>query len=374
VKYILKILLRNLYELIIYTFASLNSGKEIIVFSADGGRRYADNPRYVFEYICSLNSTPVPFWIGDTNKLPSTFPKKYADNYVNRYSIRGFLLLATAKYFVSSHSPYGADLLKLIPKNRSLFVIWHGTPVKKMIPTRPGIHRKLLQSKIIPTKVFVQCYEEERILAQNWDMREDVFEITSYPRNIYLKSERKEKNIVVWAPTFRDGVDQAWLEDKLYPTRDDFIRINNYLLQSDLKLIVKEHPYSNGNSKHLFDDLGQIDALSKYSDFNQALVEARYLITDYSSAVFDFLQVGGQVGFYVPDLSWYDSTQGRGLDQCFKIILKEEGEKNFHNCLKKLVNDEQDSIKKLIFSSYRFPNVTTMGEFYALMKKSMNKL
>lgn len=120
-------------------------------------------------------------------------------------------------------------------------------------------------------------------------------------RNQQLRSEFEQKypqyqgkKIILWAPTFRGNVRNAYLVGA------QSVQKLQQELPEAAAVIIKTHRFGGG------DDLNTpIDFTS-----NQLLPIADCLITDYSSIYFDYLAFRKPIILFAPDLDAYESNRG----------------------------------------------------------------
>lgn len=114
------------------------------------------------------------------------------------------------------------------------------------------------------------------------------------------------RRVIVFAPTYRD-LGKGLLG---YPPQFlDLDRIGRHLGANDI-LVLKFHPFCNDHWRVPPGLADKIVDLSGYPEFNHLLVVADLLVTDYSSAIFDYALLKKPVLFYSPDMDAYDQTRG----------------------------------------------------------------
>jgi CDP-glycerol glycerophosphotransferase (TagB/SpsB family) len=121
----------------------------------------------------------------------------------------------------------------------------------------------------------------------------------------------------LWLPTWRQDGDSSWL-----PALTS-AELDRALEGTRIVLLVKLHPYS--------DPAGYLDKLPSHprirwipdgdEDVNCLLRVADALVTDYSSAAFDFALLDRPIVFFAPDLDGYRS--GHGLLPAFERLVVE---------------------------------------------------
>src|SRR5699024_8307233 len=111
--------------------------------------------------------------------------------------------------------------------------------------------------------------------------------------------------VVLYAPTFRDH------KNAVRPLSDDLYSYNKRLAVDNILLLVKKHPW-----QHTFkipDALSNIrDISDEVDDIQELYPHVDVLVTDYSSAFFDFMLTNRPIIFYPYDLEEY-LKQCRGL-------------------------------------------------------------
>lgn len=112
--------------------------------------------------------------------------------------------------------------------------------------------------------------------------------------------------IAFYAPTFRKG-------NSLDCYNIDFKRLTKALTAKfggEWKILLRLHPHLKNFSSSLVS--GDIIDATRYDDIQELLYVSDFLITDYSSLMFDFLFTRRPVVLYVPDLDEYTASD-RGL-------------------------------------------------------------
>ena len=116
-----------------------------------------------------------------------------------------------------------------------------------------------------------------------------------------------DDHLVVWLPTWREAGDAGWLPAV------DAGAVQTAFGGSRVKMLVKPHPYADFDVYR--DRLPDHPALRLLpeddTDVNCLLRIADTLVTDYSSAIFDYALLHRPIHFFAPDAAEY--TQGRGF-------------------------------------------------------------
>jgi CDP-glycerol glycerophosphotransferase (TagB/SpsB family) len=117
------------------------------------------------------------------------------------------------------------------------------------------------------------------------------------------------KKLLLYAPTFRgenvlearddDALDLAEMRDALAP---------------DWLLLLRRHPLVGGRVRLAPDLAGFVVDVSDWPEMNDLLLVADVLVTDYSSAIFEFALLDRPMVFLAADLAAYQAGRGFYLD------------------------------------------------------------
>jgi CDP-ribitol ribitolphosphotransferase len=117
------------------------------------------------------------------------------------------------------------------------------------------------------------------------------------------------KNVILYAPTFRgDSITDAHATDDL-----DLATLR-MVLGEDHVLLVRLHPFVRA-AKPLGPELaGFAIDVSDYPDINELMLVSDLLVTDYSSAIFEFALLRKPMVFFAPDYEAYERERGFYFD------------------------------------------------------------
>jgi CDP-glycerol glycerophosphotransferase (TagB/SpsB family) len=116
------------------------------------------------------------------------------------------------------------------------------------------------------------------------------------------------RRVILYAPTFRgDRVTQARDPEGLD------IEVLRRVLGDDHVLLVRSHPFVRRGPGPSDADPFVVDA-SGYPEMNELMLAADVLITDYSSAIFEFALLGRPIVFFAPDHAAYERERGFYFD------------------------------------------------------------
>lgn len=278
--------------------------------------KYTGNSRYLFEMMIKNNEASetertIYFATNDT-----AVDEKYR---LKPNSDRFFKVLATANVLIFESWTIPTHRKRL---NAVWIQLWHGTPLKKMlfdseeaeIITKRDNHKINKYIEIQKWDYMITDNENiNRYFETSFMTERNRFIPCGYPRVKYLKDninnnelkdsikERyqidKNKKAVVYLPTWRD-----YNYGKTEDIDTDYL-LDTELLQSKLgdgyQIIDKNHFYLNNSSDE-----------SQNMETQELLLIADYLITDYSSVMFDAFAIDVPVVLYSNDFERYQQSRG----------------------------------------------------------------
>lgn len=301
--------------------------KKIVFTTFEGDGGYCCNPRYVAEELLKKEADLELVWL--VNNIKKQFP--HGIKKVNNTFWRRAYHLATAKVWIdNSRKAYGTRKRK----GQLYIQVWHAAIGFKPL----GLFRGKLFPKIA---YLVSQYDSKLadyvISNSEWctkfvpDQLIYTGEIlkTGSPRcdvffngreDVYRKLRKHYKipqdaKVALFAPTFRGGSQkgnrQVFVEE---PTLD-FARMTEALeqkfggtwfvflrLHPQLAAQFEQFPFKNGIANMI--DVSQAD------DMNELAAASDVLITDYSSSVFDVINMYMPVFIYADDLEEYIEERG----------------------------------------------------------------
>jgi CDP-glycerol glycerophosphotransferase (TagB/SpsB family) len=194
---------------------------------------------------------------------------------------------------------------------------WHGTMLKRLALDRAGVG--------IRTRIAVRRERArwDALLAQNeysakifrsaYDMRDPVW-VEGYPRNDVLHAAPKAlaaralavrrsvgvpdgARVILYAPTWRDDRTEMV----------DYVDLTTFAggLARDHVLLVRGHSRTLRYGQDLAGD--RLIDVTSFPSMTELLLIADVLVTDYSSAMFDFAGTSKPIVFFTPDLAHYSA-------------------------------------------------------------------
>ncbi|GIH27338.1 hypothetical protein Aph01nite_56480 [Acrocarpospora phusangensis] len=302
--------------------------REATVYASFDGRAYSDNPRAIYEERLRRGDDSEHIWVVRDGAFipPGSRELGLGDGIeptvVREGSGEHYEALARSRYIVSN------QFLPAWFRTREEQVClqtWHGTPVKhvgrdlahmRREPRPPVWHRQAAEVRGWDL-LLSQSPWASSILRKAFGYEGEILEC-GYPRNDSLftlgdaTAEIRQrigipdgKRVILYAPTFRD-----------YDRRNAAVKLDladaKRALGDDHVILVRGHLMQAFPHVHSHDGFA-ID-VTTYPDMADLMAIADVLVTDYSSAMFDFVATGRPVVLFTPDLDKYRSTRGLYLD------------------------------------------------------------
>jgi CDP-glycerol glycerophosphotransferase len=281
--------------------------RTVLFESWHGG--YSDNPLAISEALSARDPGYVHLWATDDAGRPP--------------HSRGYLdALGRASYVVTN---VGMPRYYRKKPGTTYVQTWHGTPLKRIAfdierPAFAGSSRYLADLSLdvakwdvlispnrFSTEVFRQAFRYEGKIIE-----------TGYPRNDILSSPdaggigravRRRLGVpdgvrtVLYAPTWRDTESFALALDL------------RQLTEGDRFVLLRAHARDQAAAMASAKTQTRVRNVSDHPDIRELYLAADVLITDYSSAMFDFAVTGKPMLFYTYDLAEYrDEVRGFYFD------------------------------------------------------------
>lgn len=305
------------YRVIGAFFRCLPINDNCILIENFFGRGFGDNPKYIAEELIRRFGNKVKIiWLVKKNSYKD-IPEQIIQ--VKRRSLAGLYYLSTSKIWIdNARKHYG------VKKRKNQFYIqtWHGgIAVKKIekdcidLLSKDYVKCAINDSKMIDL-LLVNNKKFENIFLDNFWYKGKLLEIGSPRTDCFfedvnegeLKTKlgfKKDVHLILYAPTFRENntVDVYNLDyEKVLKAFSDKYAGN-------WELIIRLHP----NISYLQDNIEYTDSIlngSNYSDINELIKVSDFLITDYSSCMFDAMFAKKNVLLYAADEEEYNRSRG----------------------------------------------------------------
>ena len=323
----------QLLYLPIYALSKLSPrDKRLWIFGSTFGRRFADNPRYLYNYICE-NSRELkiyPMWISEDRELVNYLNEHHFPACYKR-SLKGvFYALRGGVYFYDN---YSKDINYPLSGGALRVNMWHGVPLKKI--QHDNIHDSFRHPKNIIERIknyprnisdekpsdyvlatskglaatFAKAFKTEHVLTCGYPRVDSISTIkircllTPSEKKIkqqlmQMKSSLNNPKIILYVPTFRAS------EEDFFEVVD-IVKLNEFLKENNFILVLKLHMKSKLNEafNRLLSD--HILIVPPDDDISRFMVNSDLLITDYSSVYFDYLWLDKPIVFFDYDLDKY---------------------------------------------------------------------
>ena len=284
------------------------------------GKRYGDSPKYIMDEIVKQNLDYELVWLIKPEYKDETVQGVRMVNY-NIFSIA--YELATAGFWIDSNTkPLGC----LKRKKQHYIQTWHGTPLKTIggdVPSSDAFDirntkcNSHIQDLIISncrfiTDTFRRAFWYEGDILECGSPRNDIFFQDAKP---YVDKVRnffhiQDKKIVLYAPTFRKdlGMDEYNLDFELL--RENLAK----RFGGEWVVLIRLHPYNIADAEKFIKYTDNIVNATEYSVMQELLVACDVLISDYSSAIFDFALKKSPCFIYATDIEKYKGERNLYFD------------------------------------------------------------
>lgn len=312
---IIKFLCYPFFDLVylLSTFVPRNKSKWI--FGAWFGQKYADNSKYLFEYVLKNHSEVEAIWIARNRKLVSQLNSAgYKSCY--HLSFKGLYHIFTAKVAVMSTDK--DDIGRPLISPRHLKVqLWHGVGYKKIMydDTITGdLHKLPTRVKFFFFPFLKPAYdmvistskETQRQFSGAFRLPPEKVPITGYPRNDIFFTEKaspqKKQKKILYAPTHRREGKGKHIQEIL-PAPQEYENLNALLKRIGADLYFRLH-YFDAQFLPPLENYSNI-SVSNHDDIQEVLLATDILITDYSSIYFDYLLLDRLIIFTPFDIEDY---------------------------------------------------------------------
>jgi CDP-glycerol glycerophosphotransferase len=292
-----------------------------VVYNSFHGR-FSCNPRAIYERLSDRRGID-HVWLADRRHAAS-FPRDVPTVDIDSAEARRVLesadlLVANAHTEVEWDKQPGTTYLQT----------WHGTPLKRIhhdVLWAPEGRLSDLDRDVARWDVLLSPNAPSSPrLRKAFSFDRAILE-TGYPRNDLLLSSHAhtvraavretlgiapDVKLILYAPTWRD--DECLLDTEAPVSVGLDVPAFMELLGRDHQLLIRTHNMVTGRSR--IDELPGVHDVSYFPDIRDLYLAADMLVTDYSSAMFDFAVTGKPMFFFAYDLERYaDSVRGFYFD------------------------------------------------------------
>jgi CDP-glycerol glycerophosphotransferase len=274
------------------------------------GKGYGDSPKYIVDELLNISNKYKIVWLVSDRKEASraNYPKSF--KLVSYFSIRAIYELTTSRVWIdNTRKKY-----KIYRRNKQYyFQTWHGgIPLKHIemdaTDTLSQNYIKLakndsknithfLSNSRFNTEVIKKVFWYENEILESGIPRCDILKYKKNPKLLEDLSIPVTHTIVLYAPTFKNGMDSDYHSLNYVNVLETF----KVRLKKDVVLLVRFHP----NTKVVSNLPDEVINVTSYPDMYELLSITDYLITDYSSTMFEFGRENKAVFLYLKDHQSY---------------------------------------------------------------------
>lgn len=244
-----------------------------------------------------------------------------ADEIITEKTLKFNYVCSKAKYIIS---PMGFPNKGKKRKGQIFVQTWHGSPYKKIYLSRSKKSKKFNRyvKQFRGTDYFcVQCAKSIEYLKEGLSLNENVFVKAGIPRNDILFSMTDEfrlnlkqklglpldKKVILYCPTWRRYDYKAELPFDLDKMKSEIGEEYILLLRSH----AGKHTWVDKNNRpiNVFDNIFSFNG-GAYPEITHLYAITDIMVSDYSSAIFDFAITQKPQLFYAYDLEEYEAKFG----------------------------------------------------------------
>ena len=333
--------------------------KKRIVFMSFGGRKFDDSPLALYNKIINdkfFDDYEI-YWVFCK---PNEY-KLIRGKTIKVDSFKFFIILLTSKIWISNTMiDRGIGIRK---KGVIRVETWHGTPLKKICGEENIKSFKTFKSKKTDNHTIrcAQSVYDQNIFARVFNSTKESILLCDLPRNDELinniSAEKRDeiltkigaplnKKIILYIPTYREYLKTKRYENYIAPPIN--LRVWEEKLGCNFILLFRAHYAVNKvlgikNNGFVFD-------VSTYDRLNDLFQICDILISDYSSAFFDFSIKERPMFCFAYDLEEYSEKRGLYLDIEKDLFLKVFRTEN--NLLDQLMDNPNSIAAKRIKKKY----------------------
>ena len=288
--------------------------EELWVFGAWKGKLYADNAKYMFEYVNREHPQIRAVWIARDRAVVREVRAKGYQSYAN-HSLMGIFLCLRAGVALMTEDTH--DISKVLISGSKMIQLWHGMGIKDV--------RKFVQPDISRARAhylkYAHPYERQYWMTACRDAAEKYARAFGVPpEQMFITGQPKDDNFVVcgknamveeirarhpgatiyvYLPTHRNFGQGDVCKELTY---EAFARLNTLLREKQIVMIFKPHTHEFAHYRGKTHSLSNIVFATDpeaYGDVYAFLPMCDGLITDYSGVMLGYL-TGRKPIVYVP--------------------------------------------------------------------------
>lgn len=295
----------------IFCFFSIKNNQ--VVMSNHAGKGFGDSPKYIAENLYKKDSSFKIYWLTD-----SISNEKFPDFVIpiKNTGLKSLFIMATSKFWIDNTRKTFYPHKR---KKQIYIQTWHGLlPLKSIEKDAENYLPKeyiqiakkdsllcdyILSGAEFNTQIYLNSFWFYGEILEFGTPRTDVL----FNGKTNLKSKvynffalPSDKKIILYAPTFRVNTK---LSEYLLDVRK-VLEFFKQKLSERYILMIRLHP-NVASSSGFFVYSNEIINATDYPDIQELLVVSDFLITDYSSSMFDMLLLNKPCFLFVKDLQKY---------------------------------------------------------------------
>ncbi|QKW39210.1 CDP-glycerol glycerophosphotransferase family protein [Actinomadura sp. NAK00032] len=302
---------------------------DIAVFCSYAGTQHSCSPKAIYEELLRRDTDVECVWVTQDGQFSIDAPEDAKTRTVLEGSREHYRVLARARHIITNHALPGWYMKR---EGQTYLQTWHGTPLKRIghdlddIPYQRAERRIWLDWEVPRWDLLLSPspYATD-ILRRALRYEGEVME-TGHPRNDVLSTPEWEslgtgirkrlgipdgKKVVLYAPTWRD--DRRHGAGKQGFSLELDMDTMRQALGDDHIVLLRAHHSITDKAPALTDDF--VIDVTRYPDVAELYMAADVLVTDYSSAMFDYAVLGRPIVLYTYDLELYrDHLRGLYID------------------------------------------------------------
>ncbi|AXK37212.1 CDP-glycerol glycerophosphotransferase family protein [Streptomyces armeniacus] len=292
--------------------------RDAVFYNSFGGKQFSDSPRAVYEELMRRGLDVEHLWSVSDQQValpPGARPVEW-------HSAEWYEALARSRYVVTN---VGIGDWFERREGQRVVQTWHGTPLKKIgadllgtpkanrayiasLPHRSRQWDFLVSPNAFTTPIMRNAFCCETEILESGYPRNDIFHAPDRDKTAARVRETlgipSGRKVVLYAPTWRD--DQRYGGQRFKLDLHVDLAAAERALGADHVFLFRKHP-------KVLDSIpgagqGFVWDVSAYPDIAELYLIADVLITDYSSAFFDFAHSGRPMLFFTYDLEHYRDT------------------------------------------------------------------
>ena len=320
-KYIFLFVLHGLFYILT---ALCPKKKNLWLFGCWEGKIYADNSKYLFEWINKNKKIINAVWLTGDNEVFNEI--KSLGYSVEKFgTLKAYILLARASIIVETEG--NNDIGGYIPGRCKIIQLWHGVAPKKMNYRREygkvaTIARNLIFDYHEKSYWMVSSEQNKAIMKEFFHMNNEHVFVTGYARNDNLLLYQGDSPVgkmlsrkypgykkIIYMPTHRNfGNNGINLFSNV-----ELLSVNQYLKEHNYVMVFKPHFHELKNYLSIEEHLSNI-VLAKdqklFSDVYSYINSFDLLISDYSSIEYDFLCTKKPIVLFPYDIDTFRKSDG----------------------------------------------------------------